>query len=435
MLNFFLTWIGQTISTVGSDMTEFALGVWVYEQTGSVTQFALISLCIYLPRVLISPVAGALVDRGDRRYWMILSDSACWVITLIVMVLTYSNSLEVWHIYLAVIAKSSFNAFQIPAYTASVPLLVPPHQLARANGMVQGTRATARIAAPVVAGFLVTIIHIQGILLIDSLTFIVAIITLLIARFPLVKKTSSSYKKINFTQLYLEILTGWNYINARRGLVGLLMLFSVINFTEGVLQVLFWPLILSFSSSQNLGIILFISGCGMLLGSILMTTWGGPKRRIYGIFILVPFQGLLLLLGGIRPSLILAAIGAFGYLFATPIIISCNQTIWQTKIPPKIQGRVFALQQMLEKILAIIAYIISGPLTDRVFEPLMAEKGLLANSLGQVMGVGQGRGIGLFFVLIGILNIVVTFISCKSPRIRRIEKELPDQFFRIQAIR
>jgi MFS family permease len=435
MLNFVLTWIGQTISTVGSDMTEFALGVWVYKQTGSVTQFALISLCIYLPRVILSPIAGVLVDRSDRRFWMIASDSAGWVITLTAMLLTHFNSLEVWHIYLAVIAKSSFNAFQIPAYTASVPLLVPPHQLARANGMVQATRATAKITSPVVAAFLVEIIKIQGILLIDSVTFVIALITLLIVRFPTVKKNTSSFAQTNFSQFYLEILTGWNYIKSRKGLVGLLGLFSVINFTEGVLQVLFWPLILSFSSSKSLGIILFISGLGMLMGSIVMTTWGGPKRRIYAIFSLVPFQGLLLLLGGIRPSLILAAIGAFGYLFATPIIISCNQTIWQTKIPPKLQGRVFALQQMLEKLLAIMAYIISGPLTDRIFEPLMAEHGFLANSVGRIMGVGSGRGIGLFFVLIGILNIAITYICSRSPRIRRVEQELPDQSFRIQAVR
>lgn len=435
MRNFFLTWIGQTISTVGSDMTEFALGVWVYQQTGSVTQFALISLCIYLPRVIMSPIAGVLVDRGDRKYWMILSDSAGWVISLIVMLLTYFNSLEVWHIYLAVIAKSSFNAFQIPAYTASVPLLVPPHQLARANGMVQATRATAKITSPIVAAFLVEIIQIQGILLIDTLTFIVAIITLNIVKFPIIKKVGSSLKNISLSQFSLEILTGWRYIKSRKGLVGLLILVSFINFTEGVLQVLFWPLVLSFSNSKSLGVILFISGLGMLIGSIVMTTWGGPKKRIYGIFTMVPLQGFLLLLGGLRPSLILAGIGAFGYLFAAPIIISCNQTIWQSKIPPKIQGRVFALQQMLEKLLAIMAYLLSGPLTDKVFEPLMAENGLLADSLGKIMGVGPGRGIGLFFVLIGILNIVITYLSCRSPRVRRIEQELPDQSFRIQAVR
>ncbi|MGH2415025.1 MAG: MFS transporter, partial [Microcystaceae cyanobacterium] len=407
-------------------------GVWVYQSTGSVTQFALISLFIYLPKIIVSPLAGALVDRWDRRLCMILSDSVAWLSTIFVMVLKFSGTLEVWHIYLAVAVNSTFSSVQGPAYIAAIPQLVAVQNLGRANGMVQTTRALAKLIAPLLAGVLVGIIQIEGILAIDFITFFAALGTLLSVRFPkLSHKDYAPSGTASIRQLLQETISGWNYIAARRGLLGLLMLLGAINFTEGILRVSFWPLVLSFASEKELGLILSISGCGMLLGSIAMSTWGGPKPRIYGILAFVPLQGVMLCLGGLQPSLILAGIGAFGYLSAIPIIVSCNQTIWQSKIPLAWQGRIFALQAMLENLLAIIAYIATGPVVDYIFEPLMAKDGLLADSLGKIMGVGHGRGIGLLFVLVGMMNILVTTIAYRTPRLRRVEKELPDAIIEV----
>ena len=436
MRTFFLIWLGQTVSTVGSDMTQFALGVWVYQKTGSVTQFALISLFIYLPKIIISPLAGALVDRWDRRLCMILSDSVAWLSTLFIMVLRFSDSLEVWHIYPAVVINSIFNAFQAPAYAAAIPQLVPQQDLGRANGMVQVTRAIARLSAPITAGFLVGIIQIEGILLIDCITFLAALGTLLSVRFPKITSIDRGVyeKKAGIDQLLEEIVSGWNYIAARQGLLGLLMLFGVVYFTEGMLQVLFWPLVLSFASTAELGIVLSISGCGMLLGSVAMSVWGGPKPRVYGIFFFVPLQGALLFMGGLQPSVFLAGLAAFGYLFAHPIIISCNQTIWQSKVPLKLQGRVFSLQMMLEKLLAIVAYTITGPLVDYVFEPLMTNDGLLSDRIGQIIGNGPGRGIGLLLALVGMVNIMATAVSYRNPRLRQIERELPDAIAEVTSV-
>ncbi|MGK7874940.1 MAG: MFS transporter [Xenococcaceae cyanobacterium] len=424
---FLLIWLGQIVSLVGSALTEFALGVWVYQKTGSVTQFALISLFIYLPKIIISPLAGALVDRWDRRWAMILSDFVAGLSTLMIMVLVLSDSLEIWHIYLAVVVNSIFNAFQWPAYAAATTQLVPKQHLGRANGMVQASRATAKLLSPAMAGFLVGIIQIQGILLIDYITFVFALVTLLSIRFP--KNTSinhTHHRKASIRQLLREILSGWHYIAFRQGLLALLMLFAVIYFTEGMIQVLFWPLVLNLGSSAELGIVLSIAGCGMLLGSVVMSTWGGPKRRVHGILFFVSLQGILLCLGGLKPSISVAAVGGFGYLFAYPIIVSCNRTIWQSKVPLNLQGRVFALQLMLEKSLAILAYIFTGPLVDHIFEPLLATDGLLTSSIGKIIGVGPGRGIGLLFILIGMLNILATIVSCRSSRLLRVEKELPD---------
>lgn len=424
---FVLIWLGQTISLVGSHLVEFALGVWVYQQSQSVTDFAIISLLMYLPQVIISPIAGALVDNRDRRFWMILSDSVAALITCILIPLVYNNHLAIWHLYVAVAISSIFNAFHWPAYTAGITQLVPVQHYNRANAMVQASRAAGKIIGPLLAGFLVKTVQLEGVLIFDLLTFIFAVVTLALVKFPKLEKEKNLAKNTGtISQLRADILYGWQYIKEREGLLWLLCLFGMIFFTEGVLQVVFWPLILSFTSSFQLGVVLCISGFGLLFGSLFLSWWGGPRRRVYGILLFVPLQGLLLCLGGSQPSIVLVAVGGFGYLFAYPIIVSCNRTIWQNKVPINLQGRVFSLQLMLEKSLAIVAYIITGPLVDNVLEPMMSPDGLLANSLGSIIGVGKGRGIGLLFIFLGIGNIVISAIASRQPRLTRVEKELPD---------
>lgn len=424
---FILVWWGQLVSLLGSNLTEFALGVWVLQKTGSITQFALISLCIHLPNLIASPLAGTIVDRWERRRAMILSDSVSGVVEFVVMVLAFSNHLEVWHIYIAVALSSLFGAFQWPAYTAAITQLVPKHQLDRANGMVQVSRATAKILGPVIAGVLVEIIGIKGILVVDFSSFLFALVTLLSVRFPKVESRVKLEKKpFGMGQLWQETSSGWNYIAVRPGLLMLMLFFVVTYFSEGLLQVLLWPMMLETASGVGLGVVLSVAGCGMLFGSLAISAWGGPKRRMYGIFLFVFIQGACLCLGGIRSTVMVAALVGFGYLFSRPIIATCNQTIWQTKVPLHLQGRVFALQNVLEKSLLIIALLSAGPLVDRVFDPLMATDGLLAGTIGKLIGVGPRRGIGLLFVLMGMLNILVTVVAYRTPRLRRVEKELPD---------
>ena len=426
MRTFWIVWLGQVISTLGTKVTEFALGVWAYQTTGSVTQFALILVFSYLPNFLISPFAGALVDRWNRRWAMILSDSITGLTGLSLMVLVATGNLEIWHIYISVSIGSLAKAFQWPAYLASIPQLVPRQNLSRVNGMVQISRGVASILGPIIAGFLIESIQIQGVLLIDAGTYLVALLTLLSVRFPAVSHDKLQRQLVTLSQLLKETVSGWNYVIQRPGLFRLILFFSVTYLTEGMVQVLFWPLVLSFASESQLGIVLSISGCGMLLGSVIVSTWNGLKRRIYGVLFLVGWQGLCLCLGGFQPSLMVAAIGGFGYLFALPIIVSCNHTIWQCKVPLELQGRVFALQNQIEKAILILTQLSIGPLVERVFEPLLMPDGLLANSVGQLIGIGEGRGSAFLLILVGITNIFAAAIGYNTPRLRRVEKEIPD---------
>jgi penicillin amidase len=424
MRTFALIWFGQLVSLVGSGLTGFALGVWVYQRTGSVTQFTLIALCATLPRVVVSPLAGALVDRWDRRRAMILSDAGAGLSTLAVALLLWGGRLEPWHIYLASAVSSLFSAFQWPAYTAATTLLVPSEHLARASGMVQLAQAISQILSPVLAAFMMMAIQVHGVILLDFATFVFAVLTLLAVRVPKPQATAGSEAQQG--SLGREIVYGWTYITARRGLFGLLIFFASSNFLFALAAVLLTPLLLVFSTPTVAGSVLSIAGVGTLVGGVALGVWGGPKRRIYGVLGFELLLGLFVLIVGLQPSVPLITAAAFLAFSCVPLIFGCSQAIWQSKVAPDVQGRVFATRRMMAEATWPLAQLVAGPLTDRVFEPLLAADGALAGTVGRVIGVGPGRGIGLTFVVAGMLAMLVTAVAYLYPRLRLVEDELPD---------
>jgi MFS family permease len=431
-MNTFLTiWLGQVVSLVGSGLTAFALGVWVFEQTGSATQFALIGLSAVLPRVILSPLAGAVVDRWDRRWIMILSDTGAGLSTLALALLLWTHQIEsqggsfhIWPIYALTFANAAFGTLQWPAFAATTSLLVPKKNLGRANGLVQFGQAASEILAPALAGVLVVTIRLEGVLLIDVATFVCAVATLLLVRFP--KPEAAVERGSGKTTLWNDLTLGWRYISARPGLKGLLLFFAVVNFLWGMVGALITPMILSWTTSDELGLIIAIAGAGMFAGSLLMSVWGGPRRRINGVLRFELLSGICFVLMGLRPSFWLVAAGAFGAHVTIAVVFGSNQAIWQSKVAPEVQGRVFATQQMVARAASPLAYLLAGPLADQAFTPLLTAGGSLAGGIGQLIGTGPGRGIGLIFLLMGAIKVAVTLIGRASPRVRYVEDELPD---------
>ena len=426
MRTFLLIWVGQLVSLIGSQITSFALGVWVYQNTVSVTQFALISFFTMLPGLVIAPMAGALVDRWDRRWTIILSDSVAGLSTLSIALLVLTGQLQIWHIYLAITISSISNAFQWPAYSSAITLLVPKKHLIRASGMTQLSEALARLLSPFCGGVLVILIQLSGVIMLDLSTFLFALVTLLIVKFPPPQTTTAG--KLAKGSLLQESIYGWSYIKARPGLMGLLMFFSISNFAVCTSEVLFTPLVLSFTSANILGLVLSIGGSGMLISSIIISIFGGPKHRIYSVLVSELLLGLCISLVGMRTSVTLITTGVFLAFFCIPIGESSANTIWQTKVEPDVQGRVFAIRRMFAWSSRPLAYLVAGPLADRIFEPLMAVHGFLAGSIGQIIGTGPGRGIGLMFIVMGTFTIVTTIIAYQYAPLRLLEKTLPDVY-------
>lgn len=414
-------WVGQLVSLIGSGLSRFALGVWVYQRTGSATDFTLITLCAFLPGILVAPFAGALVDRWDRRWTMFWSDLGPAVGTLAVVLLLRADALQIWHIYAVAALGSVFNTFQWPAFIAATSLLVPKQQLGRANGMIQFGQATAEVLAPLLAGLLISVVGLAGVVAIDLGTFLFAAATLLLVRVPRLPASGASRKS-----LLKEAGFGWTFIRERPGLLGLLFYFAMINLVFSVATVLITPLVLSFAPPTVLATVLATSSAGLLVGSAVMTVTGGPQPRIHGVLGFGLLFGVALAIVGLRPSPVLIAAGLFLVMFGAPLINGSSQAIWQVKVPPDVQGRVFAVRRLIAQFTGPIGLLCAGPLADHVFRPLLVEGGALAGSVGRVLGVGPGRGIGLIYLSLAVFPLLASLWGYSQPRLRRVEEELPD---------
>ncbi len=424
MRTFIIIWFGQLISMLGSGLTGFALSVYIYQETGSATQLGLSLLSATLPSLLISPLAGVLVDRWDRRWVMLLSDTGAGLSTLAIWLLLRDGHLAVWHIYLANSANSVVGAFQRPAHMASTTLLVPKRQYGRAAGLTQLGAAVSQIVSPLLAGFLIGRVGIQGVILVDFATYLVAALSLLLVRIP--RPAVSGAAEGRSGTVLREAGYGLAYLRRRPGLMGLLVLFSFCNFTLGLYSVLFTPLVLSFSTADALGGVLSAGGFGMLAGSLVMSGWGGTRRKVDSLMGALVLVGAFLGLAGLRPDPFLVGVAAFGFFFLVPIANGSSQAIWLAKVAPEVQGRVFATRAMMAMVANPLAYLLAGPLVDRLFGPLMATGGALRDSVGVVIGAGPGRGIGLLFITVGLLMSLATVVAYLHPRVRLLEQELPD---------
>jgi DHA3 family macrolide efflux protein-like MFS transporter len=427
MFGFTIVWFGQVVSMLGSGMTSFALTIWAWQLTGQATALALVGFFAFFPMVALSPIAGALVDRWNRKLVMILSDLAAGLATVALFVLLQLGMLEIWHVYIAAAFSGAFQAFQFPAYSASITLMIPKDQLTRANALYGMVRSIPTVFAPMAAGALLAFIGIEGIMVIDIVTFTFAITTLLFVHVP--QPAQESAGEDAQRSLLSDSLFGFRYIFARPSLLGLLLFFLFVNFmlsfSGGVLS----PMVLARTGSNEivLGTVQMMFGIGGVTGGVLLSVWGGPKRKMLALLGSVLVATLIgnTLIGAGR-GLVMWAAGAFIMSSVIPIASGSSHSIWQTKVPAHLQGRVFSARIMIGQIGGAVALPLSGVLADRLFEPLMRGASPLARALAPVVGTGPGAGMGLMFVLFGLLGAAVTIAAYLYRPVREIETLLPD---------
>ncbi|AKF80662.1 Predicted arabinose efflux permease, MFS family [Myxococcus fulvus] len=429
LLTFALVWLGQFVSLFGSGLTSFALGAYVYQLTGSTTRFVLISFCATLPLAVLSPFAGVLVDRWDRRKAMLWSDVGSGVTTGLIWTLLVADNagwlkFQSWYMYPIVLLGGCCTAFRWPAWQATTPLLIPKRHLGRASGLAELGAAISQIASPVFAGVLVGSIGLHGVLFMDVLSFLFAASVLVAVRFP--SPPPSAARASGKRSMRAELAEAWRFVRERRGLTYLLCFTTFTNASMALVLLLITPLVLSFTDVKSLGVIGSVSGLGMLAGGVLTSVWGGPKQRMRGVAGFPLIAAAMLLLAALPPSVPLLATAAMLFLFSMPLTAANSQVLWQTKVPLEIQGRVAALRKTVGQSAVLLVTLVAGPLADRVFEPWMAPGGALADSMGRLLGTGPGRGIALLFVVIGLTVLCAVGLLLSSPRARRVQEELPD---------
>ena len=427
MRGFTIIWFGQLISLLGTGMTRFALTIWAYQETGSATTLALVAFFSFGPVVLLSPVAGALVDRWNRKVVVMISDLAAGTTTILLLLLYTTGNLQIWHLYVMGALAGAFESFQFPAFSAAMTMMLRKEQYGRANGMMSVAEAASGIIAPLLAGLLLTIIGIGGVMTIDVITFVFAVTAVLITYIPQPEATDVGRQARN--SLWRESLFGFHYIWARPSLLGMQMMFFLANLFGGYSAVLLVPLILARTGNNELilGTVQSAFGIGGLVGGIALSVWGGPKTKVHGVLLGMVGNFLLgSLVLGIGQTLSFWLVGAFFTMFFIPVLNGSNQAIWQAKVAPDVQGRVFATRRLIAQITGPLAMLTAGPLADQLFEPAMQAGSRWANLFGWLVGFGPGAGIGLLFVITSLTGAFAALLGYTIPAVRNIETILPD---------
>lgn len=427
MRGFMVVWLGQVVSMLGTGMTNFALSFWIFQQTGEATALTWAIFFFMAPSVLFSPVAGAIVDRSNRKLVMIVSDLLAGIATIFLLLLLAGGNLQIWHIYVANLLAGAANAFQFPAYSAAVTMMLPKEQYGRAAGMLSLAGSASGILAPAFAGALLGPLGLVGIMGLDVATFLFAILALAIVYIPQPEVTAAG--RTGQGSLLQESAYGFRYIFARPSLLGLQMVFFFINFLAMFGFAVMVPMILARTGNDEIALasVQSLGAIGGVLGGLLLSAWGGPKRKVNGVLLgMVGVSIFSQALMGVGQTIFIWATASFMGQFLIPILNGSNQAIWQTKVAPDVQGRVFAVRRLIAQITAPVATAVAGPLADNVFEPAMQPDGVLAPVFGWLVGTGTGSGMALMFVVTGLIGVLVGFGGYLFPVIRNAEELLPD---------
>jgi DHA3 family macrolide efflux protein-like MFS transporter len=427
MAGFSLVWAGQIVSVLATQMTSFALTIWVFQETGSATALGLMQVFWVTPFLLISPFAGVMVDHYNRKLIMMVSDIGAGLATVGLLVMQLLGRLQIWHLYVVVLFQGLGNAFQTPAYLAAISSMLPKEQYGRANGMMSLIDSGPGILAPMLAGALLGTIHLRGILIIDVLTFGLAILILMFVSIPQPAKTHASQN--GGGGILKEALYGLQYIRARPSLTGLTVSFLFINFFGGIALTLFAPLVLAHTQNNSimLGTVQSAGAIAGVTGGIIMSAWGGLKRRIHSGYLGVLIASLLgIAVFGLGRNPLFWIFGIAIFSLMSPILGGSIQAIWQAKVAPDVQGRVFSTRRLISWFTTPITPIIAGTLADYVLDPAMQSKSWFSQTFGGIFGTSPGSGMGLLIFACGIGAASVCIVSYIIPNIRNVEDILPD---------
>jgi MFS family permease len=380
----------------------------------------------FLPGVLIGPIAGTLVDRWNRKLVLALSDAGAALSTVILLVLFYTGRAEIWHLYATSALAGAFGAFQYPAYSAVVTTMVPKEQYARANGMRAVVGSASGIAAPMLAGALLVVMEIHQIMLIDLATFGIALVTLLLVIIPQPERTTEQVEGRG--AIWKETRLGLRYILDRPSLTAIFLLFTASNIHAAFGYPMMTPMILAKTGDNSLilGMTRSAGSIGFLAGGLIMSAWGGPKKRIHAInlsFILWSIFGAFFF--GPSWTLPFWLVGSFTMAIFNPIINSAYIAILQEKVTPDLQGRIFGLEGAISTISFPIGQLVAGQLADRVFEPALQGSGRFGEIFGPIFGTDPGAGMGLVIVIGGIIAVINGIAGYVIKPIREIETILP----------
>ncbi len=365
MKKFFVLWSSQAASLFGSAVVDFALAWYLTRATGSAIVLSTALMAALLPRIVLGPFVGPLIDRWSRKKIMIFADLSTALFTVVLVVLFYTSTVQIWHIYAIMVGRAIGGVFQNPALGASIPMLVPEKQLTRANGLFQMLQYAIRIVAPVAGAFLMDTLPMQGVLSVDIITAIIAIACLIPLAIPPPPRTTLAAKANYFG----DIRQGFRYIWSRPGLVMLIGMMALLVFFATPAANLFPVLVNKHLAGDviKLGWVVSAQGIGGIAGGLLLGLWGGLKKRIWtallGFSIMIPCS---VAIGFTSPGIFYTTtIPALLFLGVGNALVNAPLTaIMNSVIARDMQGRVFALYGSIVTLMMPLALVIAGPVAD-----------------------------------------------------------------------
>jgi DHA3 family macrolide efflux protein-like MFS transporter len=422
---FYILILTQTFSLIGSEMTGLAIAIKVFKDTAQATPLALTMFFAALPSLVSASIAGVLADRWDRRYVMMLADAGQAVGTLLLLISFATGAFQLWHLYVVSLIQAVFAIFQRPAFSASVTMLVPDSHRDRANAIQQLTSPAASIIAPIIAGLLFAVIGAVGVMAIDLFTFLVAVVVVAVIHIPRPVQSAEG-RAAQRKSIWREALVGFRFMTERPAMLYMVMFVSFLNFLLTLSMGLNAAYILGLTDNNEaaLGTISGVFGIGALAGGIIMSVWGGTRPRIHTIMPGIFGVGIGLALYGLSRSPLTLGVSIIIMALPLPMINASFSSILQLKVPPDLQGRVFASLGQISQLLMPLAYLLAGPLADKVFEPAVG--GSHWGIVAPLVGSRTGSGIGLIMFIGGSLTVLVTVVAYSMPMLRHIETLLPD---------
>lgn len=414
---FILLCSGSFIAAVGSGMTAFGLGIYVFEQTGLASATTLVMLLGFLPGLLLTPLAGILADRYERRLLMIMGDGLSALGLIYIFLCMQGGGAQLWQIGIGVTVSSVFSSLIEPAFKSTVTDLLTKEEYSKASGLVQLINSARFLISPVVAGALLAIADIKLLLLIDIGTIIITVIITFVVRSGLAVKKITGPP----ASLRSDFKEGWAALRKNRGVLLLTVTGIFISLFMGCVQSLYTPMLLGFTSSSVLGAATSVCASGMLLGSVFLGVVSIKKGFVRMMTAALFSAGAAMVGFGSRENIVVVCIFGFLFFAMLPFANTAIDYLIRINIPNEVQGRVWGLIGIISQLGYIAAYAVLGPLADYVFVPLLKENGALAGSVGQIIGTGNGRGIGLLIIMAGLLLALTAVLLGRMRAIRAME--------------
>ena len=425
MKNFYKLWLGELISSIGSGMTAFALSVYVYKKTGSVSYVSLITLLSFMPSIVLSPIGGLLADRYDRRLLMIIGDLFSGLGLVYILWSIQAGEKSIVPIFVGITFSSIFTSLLEPSYRATLTDILEEENYAKASGLIQVAGSAKYLISPVIAGMILSVADIRVILLLDILTFITTCLMIFLVRKSMNSETQN-YKKDSFKGL----LEGLFIIKENRGVYSLVIIMFFVCFFMGFIQILIRPMILALSSVKTAGMMESLCAVGLLIGSLWIGIAGIKKNYTKILAVACFFCGIFMSMTGVNENLNIIGISTFLFFSTLPFMNSCADVLVRVSIPNELQGRVWGLISLITQMGTVVAYIISGIMADYVFEPMFNKNGILVENIGIIIGTGKGRGIGFMLILSGIGMLIMAIVIWKNGEIREVSEKCVDLKFK-----